>query len=133
VNSEKCLVGGALSNSLLTSFHAPFADHIDISSSDTSLREQALAEIFQAAEAAAVFHGAASWRSRWLVCAVWPRAMELASLFTPLFRRLQTSEAVGHTAEMSGYLGQPLEWRCRSVRQKKVRVSQRKAFDDRSE
>jgi sugar phosphate isomerase/epimerase len=37
------------------SFHAPFADHIDISSSDARLREQALVEIFQAAEAAAIF------------------------------------------------------------------------------
>src|SRR6516164_2840640 len=37
------------------SFHAPFADHIDISSGDASLREQALTEIFRAAEAAALF------------------------------------------------------------------------------
>ena len=37
------------------SFHAPFSDHIDISSSDASLREQALVEILQAAEAAAMF------------------------------------------------------------------------------
>ncbi len=37
------------------SFHAPFADHIDISSSDAGLREQALVEIVQAAEAAATF------------------------------------------------------------------------------
>ena len=36
------------------SFHAPFSDHIDISSSDASLREQALVEILQAAEAAAM-------------------------------------------------------------------------------
>jgi len=37
------------------SFHAPFSDSIDISSSDASLREQALVEILQAAEAAAMF------------------------------------------------------------------------------
>src|SRR5258708_15745960 len=37
------------------SFHAPFADHIDISSSDAGLRGQALAAIVQAAEAAATF------------------------------------------------------------------------------
>lgn len=35
------------------SFHAPFADHIDISSLDGNLRDQALREILQAAEAAA--------------------------------------------------------------------------------
>jgi sugar phosphate isomerase/epimerase len=37
------------------SFHAPFADHIDISSSDVNLREQAFVEIIRAAEAAATF------------------------------------------------------------------------------
>ena len=37
------------------SFHAPFADHIDISSGDAGIRKQALVEIFRAAEAAATF------------------------------------------------------------------------------
>jgi sugar phosphate isomerase/epimerase len=37
------------------SFHAPFADSIDISSKDSDLRNAALKEIFQAAEAAAAF------------------------------------------------------------------------------
>jgi sugar phosphate isomerase/epimerase len=37
------------------SFHAPFADSIDISSRDPDLRDAALKEIFQAAEAAAAF------------------------------------------------------------------------------
>ena len=37
------------------SFHAPFADQIDISSRDAGIRQQALAEIIRAAEAAATF------------------------------------------------------------------------------
>src|SRR4051812_42348685 len=35
------------------SFHAPFADHIDVSSDDAGLRQRAVAEILRAAEAAA--------------------------------------------------------------------------------
>ena len=37
------------------SFHAPFADHIDISSRDSECRRRALTEVLQAAEAAATF------------------------------------------------------------------------------
>ena len=37
------------------SFHAPFADHIDISSRDSDCRQRALTEVLQAAEAAATF------------------------------------------------------------------------------
>jgi sugar phosphate isomerase/epimerase len=36
------------------SFHAPFADHIDIASPDEAIRNVALAEVLQAAEAAAI-------------------------------------------------------------------------------
>ncbi len=38
------------------SFHAPFADRIDITSSDHALREEAVQELFTACEAAALMH-----------------------------------------------------------------------------
>src|SRR5271165_1146594 len=75
------------------SFHAPFADHIDISSSDPSLRKKALAEIIQAAEAAAAF------RVRYFVIHPGPESWDLKEQAERFERLKWAAETLNQVAE----------------------------------
>jgi sugar phosphate isomerase/epimerase len=81
------------------SFHAPFADHIDISSSDARLREQALVEIFQAAEAAAIF------QVRYFVIHPGPEHWDLKEQKERLDRLKWAAETLNRVADRCHELG----------------------------
>ena len=81
------------------SFHAPFADHIDISSSDPSLREQALIEIIRAAEAAATF------QVRYFVIHPGPEHWDLKEQKERLDRLKWAAETLNRVAERCQELG----------------------------
>ena len=81
------------------SFHAPFADHIDISSGDASLREQALTEIFQAAEAAALF------QVRYFVIHPGPEQWDLKEQKQRLDRVKWAAETLNRVADRCQQLG----------------------------
>jgi sugar phosphate isomerase/epimerase len=75
------------------SFHAPFADHIDISSKDPSLRQKALTEIIQAAEAAAAF------RVRYFVIHPGPESWDLHEQGERFERLKWAAETLNQVAE----------------------------------
>lgn len=75
------------------SFHAPFADHIDISSKDPSQREKALTEIIQAAEAAAAF------RVRYFVIHPGPESWDLKEQGERFERLKWAAETLNQVAE----------------------------------
>src|SRR5271166_2834224 len=81
------------------SFHAPFSDSIDISSSDASLREQALVEILQAAEAAAMF------QVRYFVIHPGPEHWDLKEEERRLDRLKWAAEILNRVAERCKELG----------------------------
>ncbi|HYZ73692.1 MAG TPA: sugar phosphate isomerase/epimerase family protein [Chthoniobacterales bacterium] len=81
------------------SFHAPFADHIDISSSDSSLREQALVEVIRAAEAAATF------QVRYFVIHPGPEHWDLKEQQERLDRLKWAAETLNQVAERCQELG----------------------------
>ena len=75
------------------SFHAPFADHLDISSQDSSLRQKALTEIIEAAEAAAVF------RVRYFVIHPGPESWDLHEQGERFERLKWAAETLNQVAE----------------------------------
>ena len=75
------------------SFHAPFADSIDISSRDPDLRNAALKEIFQAAEAAAAF------RVRYFVIHPGPESWDLKEESERFERLKWAAETLNQVAE----------------------------------
>jgi sugar phosphate isomerase/epimerase len=81
------------------SFHAPFADHIDISSSDPSLREQALIEVIRAAEAAATL------QVRYFVIHPGPEHWDLKEQKERLDRLKWAAETLNRVAERCQELG----------------------------
>jgi len=81
------------------SFHAPFADHIDISSSDANLREQAFVEIIRAAEAAATF------QVRYFVIHPGPEHWDLKEQKERLDRLKWAADTLNRVAERCQELG----------------------------
>jgi sugar phosphate isomerase/epimerase len=81
------------------SFHAPFADHIDISSPDWSLRKHALAEIVRAAEAAATF------QVRYFVIHPGPERWDLKEQEERFERLKWAAETLNQVAERCKELG----------------------------
>ena len=75
------------------SFHAPFADNIDISSRDSDLRNAALKEIFRAAEAAAAF------RVRYFVIHPGPESWDLKEESERFERLKWAAETLNQVAE----------------------------------
>jgi sugar phosphate isomerase/epimerase len=81
------------------SFHAPFADHIDISSRDSECRRRALTEVLQAAEAAATF------QVRYFVIHPGPESWDLKE-HDERFERLRwAADSLNQVAERCSKLG----------------------------
>jgi sugar phosphate isomerase/epimerase len=81
------------------SFHAPFAEHIDVSSSDAARRKQALFEIDRAAEAAATF------QVRYFVIHPGPEHWDLKDQKQRLDRLKWAAETLNQVAERCHQLG----------------------------
>jgi len=81
------------------SFHAPFADHIDISSRDSECRRRGLAEVLQAAEAAATF------QVRYFVIHPGPESWDLKERDERFERLRWAADSLNQVAERCSKLG----------------------------